>query len=91
MPELRQNLISRDWVIIATERAKRPEEFVKRKEQKPLPEYNDTCPFCPGKEDKTPPETFRIPASPAGGRQAGLPSPTEWGRNKCGATLQRFS
>ena len=67
MPELRQNLISRDWVIIATERAKRPEEFVKRKEQKPLPEYNDTCPFCPGKEDKTPPETFLIPASPAGG------------------------
>ena len=29
MPELRQNLISRDWVIIATERAKRPEDFIK--------------------------------------------------------------
>ncbi|MFH0889471.1 MAG: galactose-1-phosphate uridylyltransferase [Planctomycetota bacterium] len=61
MSELRQNLISRDWVIIATERAKRPEDFVpKNKEKKIIPEYNENCPFCPGKEDKTPPETFRI-------------------------------
>lgn len=60
MPELRQNLISRDWVIIATERAKRPEDFVKHKDVKPLPEFNEKCPFCPGFEDKTPPETFRI-------------------------------
>lgn len=66
MPELRQNLISRDWVIIATERAKRPEEFIKHKEKKILPEYNDTCPFCPGKEDTTPPETFRIGDPPVG-------------------------
>ena len=27
MPELRQNLLTREWVIIATERAKRPEDF----------------------------------------------------------------
>ena len=34
MPELRQNLISRDWVIIATERAKRPEDFAKKNKEK---------------------------------------------------------
>ncbi|MDI6789014.1 MAG: galactose-1-phosphate uridylyltransferase [Planctomycetota bacterium] len=61
MPELRQNLISRDWVIIATERAKRPEDFVKKNQDKKIqPEYSDSCPFCPGKEAQTPPETFRI-------------------------------
>ena len=28
MSELRQNIATREWVIIASERAKRPEEFV---------------------------------------------------------------
>lgn len=61
MPELRQNLISGEWVIISTERAKRPEDFVKlKKEVTPLPPYKEDCPFCPGHEDKTPPETFRL-------------------------------
>jgi galactose-1-phosphate uridylyltransferase len=27
MPELRQNFFTKEWVIIATERAKRPEEY----------------------------------------------------------------
>ena len=27
MPELRQNFFTKEWVIIATERAKRPEEL----------------------------------------------------------------
>jgi UDPglucose--hexose-1-phosphate uridylyltransferase len=61
LPELRQNLITREWVIIATERAKRPEEFKKEKrEEFKIPEYEPNCPFCPGNEDKTPEETFSI-------------------------------
>lgn len=60
MPELRQNFITKEWVIIATERAKRPEEMVVRRELKPLAEFVPTCPFCPGNENKTPPEIFRI-------------------------------
>ena len=64
MPEIRQNLITREWVIIATERAKRPEEFIqKNKEKKEIPSYVPTCPFCPGNEDKTPSELFRIGGS----------------------------
>jgi len=62
MSELRYNLISREWVIIATERAKRPKDFVKvKKEKVVLPEYRENCPFCPGNENLSPPETFRIP------------------------------
>ena len=62
MSELRLNLITRQWVIIATERAKRPEEFRKVKVKKNLPEYLDSCPFCPGNEERTPEEIMRIPS-----------------------------
>lgn len=58
MPELRQNRSTKEWVIIATERAKRPEDFKSIKEKKEIPEYVPTCPFCPGNEDKTPPTLF---------------------------------
>lgn len=61
MPELRYNVITRDWVIIATERAKRPDQFKKKGGKKPLPEFIPTCPFCPGNEAMTPPETLVIP------------------------------
>ncbi len=61
MSELRLNLITREWVVIATERAKRPEEFRKLKNKKNLPEYLDSCPFCPGNEQRTPDEIMRIP------------------------------
>jgi UDPglucose--hexose-1-phosphate uridylyltransferase len=62
MPELRHNPITGDWVILATERAKRPEEFARTKEKKvPLPHVSD-CPFCPGNEDRTPGETYHIDA-----------------------------
>ncbi|MCD6309314.1 MAG: galactose-1-phosphate uridylyltransferase [Candidatus Eremiobacteraeota bacterium] len=55
MPELRQNLATKEWVIIATERAKRPEDFKKeKKEKKERPEYSPTCPFCPGNEKMAP-------------------------------------
>jgi UDPglucose--hexose-1-phosphate uridylyltransferase len=61
MPELRHNVITQDWVIIATERAKRPEDFAKKKrDKKTQPSYLPTCPFCPGNEKMTPAETFAV-------------------------------
>ena len=60
MSEVRLNVITGDWVIIATERAKRPEDFTHKKEKKDIPRYVTTCPFCPGNEDKTPGETFKL-------------------------------
>lgn len=64
MSELRYNLISGEWIIFATERAKRPHDFIQAKKGcVSLPEYKDSCPFCPGNESKTPEEIFRLPDS----------------------------
>lgn len=60
MTEIRLNLITRAWVIIAKEKSKRPEDFIVRRVKKRLPEFLETCPFCPGNESKTPDEVFRI-------------------------------
>ncbi|MFN3966663.1 MAG: hypothetical protein ACK4JE_03070 [Endomicrobiia bacterium] len=62
MPQLRQNIAPKEWVIIATERAKRPEDFTKKEKniQEPLPEYSPKCHFCPGNEQFAPVETFSI-------------------------------
>ncbi|MDD3846584.1 MAG: galactose-1-phosphate uridylyltransferase [Syntrophorhabdaceae bacterium] len=60
MPEVRLNQITGDWVIIARERAKRPEEFKHDREPRLVPAHSQTCPFCPGNEAMTPPETFRL-------------------------------
>ena len=61
MSELRYNIISREWVVIATERAKRPMDFAKKaKEKIALPEYRSDCPFCPGNEAMSPEETLRL-------------------------------
>lgn len=61
MPEFRQNMLTNEWVIIATERAKRPEDFQKKEVDKPqLPEFSAQCPFCPGNESETPPATYTI-------------------------------
>lgn len=61
MPELRQNSFTKEWVIIATERAKRPEDMVVHRPAKSVDSYVANCPFCPGNEDKTPPELLRVP------------------------------
>ena len=61
MPELRQNPITKQWVIIATERARRPHELAKDlKLSKQLPSFSERCPFCPGNEHLTPPESLRM-------------------------------
>lgn len=52
MPELRKDPIVGRWVIIATDRAKRPVN----PEADPLPLGAELCPFCEGHEDKTPHE-----------------------------------
>ena len=53
MPELRKDPITGRWVIIATERARRPSDFVHEPEPKRPGSF---CPFCYGNEGKTPPE-----------------------------------
>ncbi len=53
MPELRKDPITGRWVIISTDRAKRPSDFLR---QSVVIRGVEMCPFCPGNESKTPPE-----------------------------------
>ncbi|HUT54555.1 MAG TPA: galactose-1-phosphate uridylyltransferase [bacterium] len=54
MPELRKDPVIGRWVIIATERRKRPSDFKVMGETCSI-DYA-SCPFCTGNETKTPPE-----------------------------------
>jgi UDPglucose--hexose-1-phosphate uridylyltransferase len=49
MPNLRQNIITGEWVVIAPERAKRPEDFVQ--EKKVRQDVMKNCIFCPSNHD----------------------------------------
>jgi UDPglucose--hexose-1-phosphate uridylyltransferase len=62
VPEIRQNIATREWVIIATERAKRPEQFVREPRERisDRPPHDPSCPFCPGNEELDL-ERLRIP------------------------------
>jgi UDPglucose--hexose-1-phosphate uridylyltransferase len=53
LPELRKDPITGRWVIIATDRAKRPSDFIR---QSVPPAKGGVCPFDYGNENKTPPE-----------------------------------
>lgn len=63
MPEWRRDPITGRWVIIATERSKRPSDFKVVRDIR----REGRCPLCPGHEEDTPPEvlSFRTPGTPA--------------------------
>ncbi len=65
MPELRKDPVVGRWVIISTERSRRPTSFVPVVHEK----RQHFCPFCAGNEDRTPPEVFayRPHGGPANG------------------------
>jgi UDPglucose--hexose-1-phosphate uridylyltransferase len=59
MSELRRDPGTREWVIIATDRAARPHSF--RAPPRPRSTSHEGCPFCPGRESETPPEVLVYP------------------------------
>ena len=59
MSELRRDPTTREWVIIATERAARPYSF--RAPPRSRTTSREGCPFCPGRESETPPEVLVYP------------------------------
>jgi UDPglucose--hexose-1-phosphate uridylyltransferase len=65
MSELRKDPVTGRWVIISTERGRRPSDFFVEKTKS----QGGFCPLCPGNEDKTPPEilAFRQEGSPPNG------------------------
>ncbi len=63
MSELRQDPTTKEWVVIAPERAKRPTQQPGKRHAGEWPDWDESCPFCPRNEDRTPDEVFRIPVS----------------------------
>ena len=55
MPELRKDPITGRWVVVSTERQKRPTDF---RFETATAIGREHCPFCPGHEDVTPPEVL---------------------------------
>jgi UDPglucose--hexose-1-phosphate uridylyltransferase len=56
MPELRKDPVVGRWVIIATERERRPSDF----KTDPVQLRSTSCVFCPGNEERTPPEVLAL-------------------------------
>ncbi|OGR08009.1 MAG: galactose-1-phosphate uridylyltransferase [Deltaproteobacteria bacterium RIFOXYD12_FULL_50_9] len=54
MPELRKDPVIGRWIIISTERGKRPTDFIVEKDTI----KGGFCPLCPGNENTTPPEVL---------------------------------
>jgi len=65
MPEIRHNVVTGEWVIVAPNRAQRPGVLATpgRVLTETRPTHVATCPFCPGNEAQTPPEVLRLPRS----------------------------
>jgi UDPglucose--hexose-1-phosphate uridylyltransferase len=55
MPEFRQNLATKEWVVVAVDRAVKPEDLRQKDAPSALPEQDKGCPFCPGNESMTQP------------------------------------
>jgi galactose-1-phosphate uridylyltransferase len=55
MPELRRDVVTGRWVIISTDRQKRPHDF---RFERAAAIGREQCPFCPGHEAMTPPEVL---------------------------------
>jgi UDPglucose--hexose-1-phosphate uridylyltransferase len=68
MPELRKDPVTGRWVIISTDRSKRPHDFQLTHVH---PVGRDECPFCQGHEDLTPPEVLAY-------RNGGSPNSPGW-------------
>ena len=69
MPELRKDPVTGRWVIISTDRQKRPNDFVVERARIIGREH---CPFCSGRESLTPPEimSYRQNGGAPGGGEA---------------------
>jgi len=65
--EIRQDITTGDWVIIAPGRGERPSDFNRERPSLPRgPSRDPGCPFCPGNEDQIPPILEEIPDGDGG-------------------------
>ncbi|MBU0673790.1 MAG: galactose-1-phosphate uridylyltransferase [Proteobacteria bacterium] len=68
MPELRKDPVLGRWIIISTERGKRPTDFI----VEDFESKGGFCPLCPGNETTTPPEVLSY------GRPGDTPNRPGW-------------
>ena len=68
MTDLRRDAVAGRWVAIAPARAVRPGAH------REVEDELDSCPFCAGREDRTPPETLRLGGGPTGWRVRVVPN-----------------
>jgi len=71
MPQLRKDPVTREWVIIATERSRRPTDFKVSEDVEGRPSFSEKCPFCPGNESMTPPEVLAYRSADSAPNTAG--------------------
>jgi len=57
MPQLRQNIITGEWVVFAPERAKRPSDYISVSGEKK--QAKSDCPFCEDSKNTTYPESIK--------------------------------
>lgn len=69
MPEIRKDPVFGRWVIIASDRSLRPNQF---REGGKGAHY---CPFCPGHEAETPPSIYTLPGKRKGAARKGGAAP----------------
>jgi len=65
--EVRKDYLLDRWVVIATERGRRPTDFAKQERQQ---SKTSVCPMCPGNEHMTPPAVLAFLRSDKGVRKA---------------------
>lgn len=64
MSEFRQDIVNKNWVLIADSRAQRPMDFEEHPATPPeLPEVSEKCVFCPGNEAAAAGEIARYSAN----------------------------
>lgn len=59
--ELRQDPITEKWVVIATNRAKRPDSFKREKKKEVITKFKENCPFCNLAKFPQEPDILRLP------------------------------
>lgn len=62
MSEIRQDKTTGQWVIFASSRGRRPDQFeCECKDRRELPPYDPSCPFCAGNEGMLPSVVLEMP------------------------------
>jgi UDPglucose--hexose-1-phosphate uridylyltransferase len=73
MGRLRRDETTEEWVLIAPARAQRMRQEIRTERPTPA-RFDGDCPFCPGNEDRTPPEISRWPAGTDAWRSRLIPN-----------------